>query len=156
EPAERSSTRSYEPPHQRACPIASAQASAVTLTRHPTGTDGVLDPALAQAIAARPGVAAISEVRRADATVAGTAHQPVSGADPATIGTLTDLGVRTGGLTSDGILVSTKAARAHHWRVGSPIDIGFGPSGTRTRPVAGTFANRGPLGYYLLDLSTFD
>src|SRR5262249_12567198 len=34
--------------------------------------------------------------------------------------------------------------------------IGFGPSGTRTRPVAGTFANRGPLGYYLLDLSTFD
>jgi putative ABC transport system permease protein len=132
------------------------RASRADLYVTPGGTDGALDPALATAVAARPGVAAISEVRRTDATVAGTAHQPVYGVDPATIGTLTDLGLRTGALTSGGILVSTKTATTHHWHVGSSVDIDFGPSGERTLPVAGTFANRGPLGDYLLDLSTFD
>jgi putative ABC transport system permease protein len=132
------------------------RASRADLYITPGGTDGVLDPALAKTVAARPGVAALSEVRRTDATVAGTAHQPVYGVDPATIGTLTDLGVRTGALTANGILVSTKAANAHHWRVGSLVDIQFDQSGPRTLPVSGTFANRGPLGDYLLNLSTFD
>jgi putative ABC transport system permease protein len=131
------------------------RASKADLYVTPGGTDGVLDPALAQAIAGRPGVAALSEVRRSDATVAGTAHTPVYGIDPATIGTLTDLGMRSGAF-SGGILVSTKAASAHHWQIGSPVDIQFGQSSARAVPVVGTFANRGPLGDYLLDLSTFD
>jgi putative ABC transport system permease protein len=132
------------------------RASKADLYVTPGGSDGVLDPALAQAIAARPGVAALSEVRRSDATVAGAPHTPVYGVDPATIGTLTDLGIRSGGFGNGGILVSTKAASAHRWHIGSTIDIHFGQSSARTVPVVGTFANRGPLGDYLLDLPTFD
>src|SRR5262249_1647985 len=73
------------------------------------GQDGSLNPALAAAVAARPGVAASAEVRRVDATVDGATHQAVYGIDPASIGQLTDLGVRTGGLAglgSGGVLVS--------------------------------------------------
>jgi putative ABC transport system permease protein len=132
------------------------RASKADLYVTPGGTDGVLDPALAHTLAGRPGVAALSEVRRTDATVAGTAHQAVYGIDPATIATLTDLGIRTGTLRGGGILVSTKAASTHHWRIGSTVDIEFGQSASRTITVAGTFANRGPLGDYLLDLPTFD
>src|SRR6266508_2988565 len=42
EPGERPSTRSYEQPHHRACRTASAQASAVTLTWHPTRAAGAV------------------------------------------------------------------------------------------------------------------
>src|SRR5262249_5842667 len=38
------------------------------------GQDGTLNPALARGVAARPGVAAVSEVRRSDAMVAGATH----------------------------------------------------------------------------------
>jgi putative ABC transport system permease protein len=80
----------------------------------------------------------------------------VYGVDPATIGQLTDLGGDTGGLRGGGLLVSAAVARAHHWHAGSTVEIGFGQAGTRTMTVAGTFAHKGPLGDYLLDLDTFD
>ncbi len=131
------------------------RASRADLYVTPGGSDGTLDPALAQAIAARPGVGAVAEVRRIDATVAGLAHQNVYGVDPGTIGTLTDLGIRSGGFDGHGMLVSVKQADAHHWKVGDTVTVDFGRS-TVDVPIAGTFANRGPLGDYLLDLSTYD
>lgn len=121
--------------------------------------DDVLNPAAAAAIRAQPGVATISEVRRSDSVVAGGAHQAVYGIDPATISRLTDLGLRTGSLDaldSGQLLVSTQAARGHHWRVGSTVDIQFGQAGERTLTVGGTFADKGPLGDYLLGMDTFD
>ncbi len=120
------------------------------------GQDGSLDPALARAVAAWPGVAAVSAVRRSEAMVAGTAHQTVYGVDPASIAEVTDLAVRTGGFASGGMLVSVKVAAAHHWHTGSVVTVQFGQASQRGVTVAGTFANRGPLGDYLLDLDTFD
>jgi len=122
-------------------------------------TDDVLNPAAAAAVRAQPGVATISEVRRSDSVVAGSAHQAVYGIDPATIGGLTDLGLRSGSLDAldaGQLLVSSQAARGHHWQVGSTVDIQFGQAGERTLTVGGTFADRGPLGDYLLGLDTFD
>jgi putative ABC transport system permease protein len=123
------------------------------------GEDGVLNPGLARAVATRAGVAATAEVRRSEATVAGSTHQTVYGIDPATITRLTDLGVRTGALAdlrTGAMLVSTSAARAHKWHTGSAVTVQFGQASQRTITVAGTFADKGPLGDYLLGLDTFD
>jgi putative ABC transport system permease protein len=83
----------------------------------------------------------------------------VYGIDPATIGQLTDLGIRSGSLDAlaqGTMLVSAPVARAHHWHTGSTVDIQFGQASERTLTIAGTFADKGPLGDYLLGLDTFD
>jgi putative ABC transport system permease protein len=116
-------------------------------------------PALAEQVAADPGVQISTEIRRSDAYVAGSPHQAVYGIDPATIEQLTDLGIASGGLdglSAGGMLVSTAVASSHHWHTGSVVDVQFGQAGQRTITVAGTFAEKGPLGDYLLSLSTFD
>ncbi len=116
-------------------------------------------PTLAAAVASTNGVQLATEVRRSDAVVAGSPHQAVYGVDPAAIEQLTDLGVRTGdlaGLNSGGMLVSTRLATAHGWHVGSTVEVQFGQAGIRAVMIAGTFANKGPLGDYLLGLATFE
>jgi putative ABC transport system permease protein len=122
-------------------------------------SDSVLGAGLAPAVANHDGVALVSEVRRSDATVAGSTHQAVYGVDPATIGQLTDLGIRSGSidrLATGDVLVSTRAADAHHLTVGGVITMEFGQAGAREVTIGGTFADRGPLGDYLLSLDAFD
>jgi putative ABC transport system permease protein len=122
-------------------------------------SDSVLGAGLAPAVAGTGGVALISEVRRSDATVAGSTHQAVYGVDPATIGQLTDLGIRSGSvdrLARGDVLVSTRTAATHHWSVGDVVDMEFGQAGDQHITIGGTYADRGPLGDYLLGLDTFD
>jgi putative ABC transport system permease protein len=123
-----------------------------------TSADAGITPALAAAIARVPGVRRVTEVRRTDATVAGSAHQNVDGVDPAAIAAFTTLGVRAGSLSSlssGALLVSRSAATGHHWRTGDLVRIGFGSFGVSRLRIGGIFANTGPLSPYLISTATF-
>jgi putative ABC transport system permease protein len=123
-----------------------------------TNTDVGITPALAGVIARQPGVRAVTEVRTTDATVAGSAHSSVDGVDPGRIGLFTTLGLTQGSvasLTSGALLVSQAAARAHHWRVGDEVTIGFGSYGVSRLRIGGIFADVGPLADYLVSTATF-
>jgi putative ABC transport system permease protein len=135
------------------------RASRADLYVSSANSDTGFAPALAAQVAADPGVRVSTEVRRSDAYVAGSPHQAVYGVDPATIEQLTDLGLTSGRLAdldSGGLLVSTAVAASHHWQVGSTADVQFGQASQRTMTVVGTYAEKGPLGDYLVSLSTFD
>jgi putative ABC transport system permease protein len=123
-----------------------------------TNTDIGLTPALAAVIARQPGVRAVTGVRTTDATVAGSAHSSVDGVDPAAIGDFTSLGPVQGSVRSlqeGALLVSAAAARAHHWRLGSEVTVGFGAYGVSRLRVGGIFTNVGPLTDYLVSTATF-
>jgi putative ABC transport system permease protein len=121
--------------------------------------DSGLAPALARSLAAQPGVAAVSELREVDATVAGASFQKVDGIDPGTVEQVADLDVRSGSVAAlgngDALLVASTAASAHHWTIGSPVTIRFEKTGASTLRVAGTYANKGAFGDYLVSLDTF-
>src|SRR5207248_677974 len=96
------------------------QGALADLYVQPADPDSGLDPALAHAIAAQPGVAAVGEVRETEGTIDGTSFQKVDGVDPATVGQVADLKVRTGSVAAldaatGNVLVATGAASAHHW-----------------------------------------
>jgi putative ABC transport system permease protein len=122
-------------------------------------TDTGLDPALARAVAGQPGVAVVSEQREAEATIAGSRFQRVDGIDPASVGQVADLQVRSGSLGAlagpDAMLVASGTAAAHHWTIGSRVPIHFDGTGTRSFEVAGTFSGKGAFADYLLGLDTF-
>ena len=122
-------------------------------------TDTGLDPGLARAVAGQPGVAVVSQQREAEATIAGSRFQRVDGIDPASVGQVADLQVRSGSLGAltgpDAMLVATGTAAAHHWTIGSRVPIHFDGTGTRSFEVAGTFAGKGAFADYLLSLDSF-
>jgi putative ABC transport system permease protein len=121
-------------------------------------TDTGITPALAGTIARQPGVQAVTEVRQADATVAGSAHQNVFGVDPAGISGFTDFGAVTGqveALSGGGIAVSAAVASGAGWHLGSVVTVQFGSYGVYRLPVVAIFANVGPLGAYLVGNATF-
>jgi putative ABC transport system permease protein len=100
----------------------------------------------------------VTEVRRTDATVAGSAHQNVDGVDPAAIATFTDLAVRAGSLASlrsGTLLVSESIAADRHWRTGHKVTIAFGSYGVSRLRIGGIFADGGPLSPYLVSTATF-
>jgi len=133
-------------------------AGKATLYVQATSTDAGLTPALAGVIARQPGVRAVTEVRTTDATVAGAAHSSVDGVDPARIGAFTTFGPVQGSvasLNSGALLVSTAAARAHGWHLGSEVTIGFGSYGVSRLRVGGIFTDVGPLTDYLVSTATF-
>ncbi len=138
------------------------QGTLADLYVQPADPDSGLDPALARSIATQPGVAAVSEVRETEASIAGASFQKVDGVDPATVGQLADLKVRTGSVAalsqaSGNLLVSTTAATAHHWAVGSAVPVKLDKTkGSGTLRVVGTFANKGSFGDYLISLDTYD
>jgi putative ABC transport system permease protein len=120
--------------------------------------DTGITPALAAAIARRPGVQAVTEVRRTDATVAGTAHRTVCGVDPLNIARFTDLGAVTGqigALRRGGMAVEAAVASAAGWHLGSAITVQFGSYGRYRLPVVAIFADAGPLSGYLVSNATF-
>jgi putative ABC transport system permease protein len=123
-----------------------------------TSTDTGLTPALAAVLARQPGVRAVTEVRTTDATVAGAAHRSVDGVVPGQIAAFTSLGRLQGSLSAlsaGELLVSTAAARAHHWQVGDTVTIGFGSYGVSRLRIGGIFAQPGVLTDYLVSLATF-
>jgi putative ABC transport system permease protein len=102
-------------------------------------------------------VHAVTEVRTTDATVAGTAHSSVDGVVPGQIAGFTSLGPVQGSLSSlsdGGLMVSTAAARAHHWHLGSVVTIGFGSYGVSRLHIGGIFAQPGTLSDYLVSTAT--
>jgi len=121
-------------------------------------TDAGLTPALARVLALQPGVRAVTEVRTTDATVAGAAHSSVDGVQPGAIAGFASLGPVQGRLSSlaaGQLLVSAAAARAHHWRLGDVVTIGFGSYGVSRLRIGGIFSNVGPLTDYLVSIATF-
>ncbi|HEX7994323.1 MAG TPA: FtsX-like permease family protein, partial [Streptosporangiaceae bacterium] len=123
-----------------------------------TSTDAGITPAAATAAARVPGIRGVTEVRRTDATVAGSAHQNVDGIDPAAIAAFTGLSVRAGSLASlrsGALLVSEAVAAGHHWRPGDEVTIAFGSYGVSRIRIGGTFAHGGPLSPFLLSTATF-
>jgi putative ABC transport system permease protein len=123
-----------------------------------TSTDAGITPAVARTAARVPGIRGVTQVRRTDATVAGSAHQNVDGIDPAAIVTFTGLSVRAGSLASlrsGALLVSEAVANGHHWRTGERVTIAFGSYGISRLRIGGTFAHGGPLSPYLLSTATF-
>jgi len=121
------------------------------------GTSG-LSPALARAIAAQPGVRAVTEVRQTTATVAGAAGRTIDGIDPAAIGQFTDLGVTAGRLSAlaapGTIMVSAEVASGRGWTTGDAITVQFGAYGLYRLRITGIFANIGPLSSYLVANTT--
>ncbi len=123
-----------------------------------TNADVGITPGLAAVLARQPGVRAVTGVRTTDATVAGAAHRSVDGIDPARISGFTVLGVEQGSLAalnSGQMLVSRAAARAHQWRLGDVVTVGFGSYGESRLRIGGIFADVGPLADYLVSNATF-
>jgi putative ABC transport system permease protein len=118
-----------------------------------TNSSTGLGPSLARAVAGRPGVQAVTEVRQTNATVAGSANRNVSGVDPAAIGQFTDLAVTAGSvsaLNSPGTIMVNGAG----WKIGQTIQVQFGSYGVYPLRVVATFGNVGPLSGYLVSNST--
>jgi putative ABC transport system permease protein len=138
------------------------QTSLADLYVQPADPDSGLDPALAHAIAVRPGVAAVGEIRETEGTIAGASFQKVDGVDPSTVGRVADLKVRSGSLAAlddaiGNVLVSTATAKSHHWAVGSVVPVKLDKSaGAGTLRVVGTFAGKGSFGDYLTSLDSYD
>jgi putative ABC transport system permease protein len=113
-----------------------------------------LSPALARAVARQPGVRAVTEVRQANATVAGAANRNVDGVDPAAIGRFTDLGVTAGDVRRLGapgtMMVSSGVAAGGGWRTGDTIRVQFGAYGAYRLRIVAIFGNVGPLSGYLV------
>jgi putative ABC transport system permease protein len=111
--------------------------------------EGVLPRAAVARLAVLPEVGAALPVNTAHVRVGG-ARVSVDGIDPAPAARVLDFGVRAGSLQAldrpdGGLLISTRLADDHRWRVGSMVPVGFSEVGTtRQLPVVGIFA-RDPL-----------
>ena len=147
---------------KRAADQAIDQGTLAELYVQPADPDSGLDPALAHSIAAQPGVAAVGEVRETEGTIAGASFQKVDGVDPAVVGQVADLKVKSGSVAAlsdaaDNLLVSASAAKSHHWTVGSAVPVKLDKSkGAGTLRVVGTFAGKGSFGDYLISLTSYD
>lgn len=123
-----------------------------------TNSASGISPALAGTIARQPGVRAVTEVRKTNATVAGAANRSVEGVDPAAIGQFTNLGVTAGQVSaldnSGTIMVSSAAAAGGGWKVGDTVQVQFGSYGVYRLRIAAIFANVGPLSDYLVSNAT--
>ncbi len=147
---------------KRAADQAIDQGTLAELYVQPADPDSGLDPALAHSIAAQPGVAAVGEVRETEGTIAGASFQKVDGVDPAVVGQVADLKVKSGSVAAlsdaaGNLLVSASAAKSHHWTVGSAVPVKLDKSkGAGTLRVVGTFAGKGSFGDYLISLTSYD
>lgn len=114
-----------------------------------------MDPAMADAVARTPGVAAVSPLRSAHIRV-GTSDTEVVGLDEKTGLTLLHADFVAGGPEglAGGLLLGEKKARSGGWRVGSPVPVTF-PDGTRRElPLGGIVRDDGLLGEAVLSNRT--
>jgi putative ABC transport system permease protein len=136
---------------------ASARAVIDGSSRADLYVQGDIDPRLARAIAAQPGVRATMRIDYPLVEVAG-ARVRVGGIDPGRAALLMNYGVRAGALTAlrgNVVIVSTLQADRHGWHIDSPVTIDFGQGAPRTLRVAGIFTDRRFAGDdYLMPLAT--
>ena len=145
----------------------SFKASIAPVLKNSTNADLYLTAASAQAagyspeatrVAAKvPGVATVSPSGWGQARIdgAGTGYSSV---DPATVTNAFKLHLTAGSakdLGDDGILVTSRAAKSHHWKVGDTVPMEFAATGAKDLTVRGIFAyNRVLESDYLISLAT--
>jgi putative ABC transport system permease protein len=103
-----------------------------------------LSPDVAKALAATPGVGAVSRVQSLPAQVDGS-DTALSVVDPATITGMLSITMVSGSLGSlgqDGLLVDDQTATAKHWKPGNKVPVTF-LSGPRTLTVSGVYRSSG-------------
>ena len=118
-----------------------------------TGTfGGALSPQLATDLAALPEVRAAAGLGRGVARIAGQ-DESVTVADPVALSQVLDLDVTAGALGdlgTDGLAVSSGAASAHHWSVGSAVPVTFTDGTTTDLRVAAIYHEDDLPGPYVL------
>jgi putative ABC transport system permease protein len=114
---------------------------------------------LAEQLKAVPELSAVSPFRQNGAKIGGNVVF-LSGVDPATIGEVTNLGMRSGSLSSlddpSAIVVSRNVATPNHWRVGQRIDVTFAKSGTSSFTIGGIYETNPFLNDYAISLDAYD
>jgi putative ABC transport system permease protein len=115
-------------------------------------------PQAAQVAAGIDGVQTVSPMRVGGFRVAGD-DASVTGIDPATVQTVTDLGLSAGAeqaLEDGKIVVLEKTARANGWKVGDTVPTAFASSGDLPLVMGGTFTENSLVNAdYLLSIPTF-
>jgi putative ABC transport system permease protein len=114
------------------------------LARASTGAEG-FSPAASQAVAAVPGVRAVSAMGFGQARIAG-ADTSYSALDPATAEETLSLDVSAGSardLGTDGVLVARRTAAAQQLTVGSTVPAEFAATGEHDLKVVGIFDQTG-------------
>jgi putative ABC transport system permease protein len=112
------------------------------------GGGGNLSPQLATAVAKLPVVSNAAGLGSATVTIDGKSSG-VGVADPVALARVLDLGVDAGsvqGLGDHRVAISTKTAADHHWRLGTPLRVGFADGHTDVLPVGALFGNRDIVG----------
>ena len=118
-------------------------------------------PDVATKVAAVPGVGATTEFRQGGFRVDGS-NAAVTGTDPATVETVTELGVTSGSTSSlnqGQIMVYSKVAQDNGWKVGDTIKSAFGslpPPGDAPLTIGGIYEHNEIVGDYLISLDTFE
>jgi putative ABC transport system permease protein len=109
-------------------------------------------PQLAQEIESIPGVQSATSVRGGNAVIDDATHS-VTVVDPATLGDVLDLGVRSGAtadLNAATIAVSDDVADANGWQPGSTMTITYPDSATDQLTVSAVYAHDTVVGDYLV------
>ena len=119
---------------------------------------GGIDPAIADDIAAIPGVRAVSRLRQEPVTVDGRSRF-IAAADMATITDTIRLDVRSGDLSTvagTGIAVSARRADEDSLSLGDTVTVGFPGSGNVTYAVAAVLEEAGIGADYYIGLDAWD
>jgi putative ABC transport system permease protein len=118
---------------------------------------GGYSPEASKVVAAVPGVETVSATGYGQARFAGQSAS-YSSVDPATVERALKLGVTSGTaktLGTEGVLVSTKVAKAHGWKVGSVVPAEFAATGKHNFRMTGIFGNKGYLdGDYIISIAS--
>jgi putative ABC transport system permease protein len=116
-------------------------------------------PHLADALASRPELEAVSPFLQGAAKIGGGVTF-LTGVDPATIGVVTKVEMRSGSVSSlddpSAILVSRGVAQSHDWRVGDAITVQFQRTGKQPFTVGGVFATNQLLNDYAISTDAYD
>jgi putative ABC transport system permease protein len=114
---------------------------------------------LAQDLASRPELGAVSPFRQNAAKIAGGVVF-MSGVDPATIVRTTNIQMVSGSVASlddpSKIILSRNVARAHDWQAGDTISVLFNKSGRQTFTIGGVYETNEFLNDYAISLDAYD
>ncbi|MGZ4108291.1 MAG: ABC transporter permease [Actinomycetota bacterium] len=116
-------------------------------------------PHVAEALASRPELEAVSPFLQGPAKIGGGVTF-LSGVDPATIGVVTNIAMRSGSISSlddaSNIIVSRGPAQSHGWHVGDTITVVFQRTGKQRFTVGGIFATNQLLNDYVVSTDAYD